>query len=214
MAGEITALKLQSRNRKRVNVHIDGQYRFALSRVLTVRLRVGQEITENEIEDLKREDEEERAFQRALRLIARRPRAERELRDYFKRRRVPPRVQDTVIDRLREKELVDDQAFAEAWVENRRSFRPRSARALGLELRQKGVDSEIIKHVLEDHDDDVAAYAAALIGARRWKDADWKTFQQRLRAYLARRGFDYSTASSVVARVWYETIGREDESEV
>lgn len=214
MAGEITALKLQSNNRKRVNVHINGDYRFALAKVLAMRLHIGQEITIEEIENLKRLDAEEQAYQRALRLLARRPRAERELRDYFQRRKVPPQVQNAVIDRLRENDLVDDLAFAEAWVENRRSFRPRSALALRVELRQKGVASEIIENVLEDHDEDRAAYAAALKGARRWKDSEWEIFRHRMRAYLARRGFDYSTASSMVTRVWRETSGREDESEV
>lgn len=214
MAGVITALKLQRNMRNRLNVHIDGEYRFALAKNLAKRLQVGQTITNEEIEKLKHQDAEEQAYQRALRLLSRRPRAERELRDYFRRRKVSPQVQDAVIERLRENDLVDDLAFAEAWVENRRAFRPRSALALRMELRQKGVTSEIIENVLEDHDEDQAAYAAALKGARRWKDAEWDIFRHRMRAYLARRGFDYSMASSVVTRVWRETIDHEDESEV
>lgn len=214
MAGVITALKLQSKNRNRLNVHLDGAYSFSLARVLADGLKVGQKLSDDVIACLKQRDAEEAAYRRALRLISRRPRSEHELGMNFNRNQVPHAVQDAVFIRLRETHLVDDWAFAEAWVENRREFRPRSAMALQYELRKKGVPQEAIEAALEDYSDEDAAYQAARKAARRWRNSNYKEFQQRVGAYLSRRGFNYTTVSPVVERVWRETTGVQDESEV
>lgn len=211
--GVITDLK-QSRNRNRINVYIDGEYSFGLARILTDELRINQALSYEQIEGLRRRDMEETSYRRALRLISRRPRSEYELRVKFDQKQVPPEVQDAVLIRLRELDLVDDMAFAEAWVENRRVFRPRSALALRAELRKKGVSPEVIEAALEDHDDEYAGYQAAVKAARRWKGLGWSEFQQHVGAYLVRRGFSYSIIHPVVARVWRETIGAQNESEV
>ena len=211
--GVITALKNQTKNRNRINVHLDGNYGFALDRAVAVNLKVGKEISNDEIEALKKLDKEERLYQRAQRLIERRPHAARELQNRFDRDKIPQDVQQAVIRRLRDRGLVNDHAFAEAWIENRQVFRPRSARALRIELRQKGVSNEIIEQHLADFDDEQAAYAAALKGARRYRSSDWESFRKKLSAYLLRRGFGHSIISSVVSRIWRETTDCEAESE-
>jgi len=211
--GVITALKNQTKNRNRVNVHLDGIYCFALERTLAVDLKVGKEITNDEIEALKKLDAEERLYHRAQRLIERRPRAARELQYRFERDKIAQDVQQAVLRRLNDRGLINDHAFVEAWIENRQVFRPRSARALRMELRQKGVSSEIIEEHLADFDEEQAAYAAALKGARRYRFLDWESFRKRLSAYLLRRGFGHSIISSVVSRIWRETVDCEAESE-
>ncbi len=211
--GVITALKNQTKNRQRVNVYLDGSYSFAIDKVLAKDLAIGKEISQDEIEVLKKEDIEERLYRRAQRLIGRRPRAEHELRQRFERDKIPQDVQHAVVQRLKDHGLIDDHAFAEAWIENRQVFRPRSALALRTELRQKGVSNEIIEQHLADFDDGQAAIRAARKGARRYRSMDQETFRKRLSGYLLRRGFGHSIVSSVVARIWCETSERELESE-
>ncbi len=214
MAGVITALEPQTKNRDRVNVFLDGAYQFSLSWALAEDLRIGEAYSEQQIRELKQRDREESIYRRALRLIGRRPRSEFELRNYFKKRQVSIEVQDSVLDRLRGVNLVDDSAFARAWVENRLAFRPRSSLMLRDELRKKGVPRDAIEAALEGYDDERAAYLAAQKAARRWSGSNWVEFRHRVGAYLTRRGFVYSLISPVVARVWHETAGSEDESEV
>lgn len=211
--GVITALKNQTKNRNRINVHLDGNYCFALERTLAVDLKVGKEISNDEIEALKKFDAEERLYHRAQRLIERRPRAARELQNRFERDKIPQDVQEAVIRRLKDRGLINDHAFVEAWIENRQVFRPRSARALRMELSQKGVSREIIEEHLKDFDDEQAAYAAAIKGARRYRSSERENFRKRLSAYLLRRGFGHSIISSVVTRIWCETTDCEAESE-
>jgi len=210
----VTALKLSGRNKNRVDVYLDGKKAFVWTKSIALELKVGQELLQNQIAELKERDTEERIFQHALRLINRRPRSERELRDSFRKKRASSDIQEAVLTRLREKGLVDDRAFAEAWVENRLAFRPRSSWALQYELRKKGIDSETIGIVLEGFNNEEAAYMAALKAARKMTDYSWDLFYKRLAGYLRRRGFKYSTISPVIKRVWNEKGGTRDESEV
>ncbi len=211
--GVITALENQTKNRQRVNVYLDGSYSFAIDKVLANDLAVGKELSHDEIEALRKDDVEERLYRRAQRLIGRRPRAERELRQRFERDEIPQDVQHAVVQKLKDRGLIDDHAFVEAWIENRQVFRPRSASALRTELRRKGVSDEIIAQHLADFDEERAAEAAARKGARRYRSMDRETFRKRLSGYLLRRGFGHSIVSSVVARMWRETSEREPESE-
>ena len=97
---------------------------------------------------------------------------ERELRLKLNRKKLDDDVLEAVVQRMKEHGWIDDHAFAEAWVENRRVFRPRGARALRSELRGKGVTSEAIEAVLEGYDEDAAAYDAGVKAARRWQQAE------------------------------------------
>jgi regulatory protein len=196
-----------------VSVGIGGADVFTLAKPLAARLRLGQSLSDEEIAALQRLDAVEVAVLRALRLVAIRPRSERELRDYFGRAKTPVDVQDGAVTRLRETGAVDDRAFARAWVENRQAFRPRSSLALKMELRRKGVSAETISDVLENVDEETAAYQAAQKAGRRLHGLDYEDFRRRLGGLLARRGFDYSIIRPVVERLWAETSGDPVESE-
>lgn len=209
----ITSLKLSTRDRNRVDIYLDGEKDLVIMKSIAMELSVGQELSNDQIQELKKRDLEEEIYLQAIRLINRRPRSERELRDRFQQKRAQPEIQDAAIARLRGKGLVDDQAFAHAWVENRLAFRPRSAWALKYELRKKGVPEDAIQIALEDFDEEDAAYRAASKAARKMVELPWEQFNRRIAAYLRRRGFRYSTISPIVRRVWSETAGINGESE-
>jgi len=99
----------------------------------------------------------------------------------------------------------NDNEFAQAWVENRSTFRPRSRRALAMELRQKGLDDETVSSVISEVDEDALAYDAAQKRVGRLKGLEWNDFRKKLSEFLARRGFPYSVISPVVTRTWGET---------
>jgi regulatory protein len=213
VSSTITALKMKARGKKRVMIHLDGRPAFSLAPVLAATLRVGQTLGQSQVTELKHRQSKEEAYQRALSLLSRRPRSELELRQYFQRRGIDSELADTVLQRLRERGLVDDEAFARAWVENRAAFRPRGPWALRAELRKKGVANETIDAALEGFDQEQAAYKAASKVARRWSELSAEDFRSRLDAYLARRGFDYQVLPRVITRVQSEVRGIVDESE-
>ena len=201
---KITALVVQKRNPNRVNVHLDGEYAFGLARIVAVWLRVGQELDEEKLKRLQVEDARERAVQQALLFLSYRARSESEIRQNLRKHEMPEEVIEETLARLRQDGLANDGQFAQAWVENRSTFRPRSRRMLAMELRQKGLNDEAVSSALEDVDDEPLAYEAAKKRAPRLKALEWADFRKKLSEFLARRGFSYSVIAPVVTRIWNE----------
>jgi regulatory protein len=201
----ITAIEPQKRDPNRVNIHLDGNYAFGLSRITAAWLKVGQELSEDKIASLQAEDSRELAYQQALLFLSYRARSESEIRQNLSKHEIPSDVIEQTLERLRENRLADDHQFARAWVENRNTFRPRSRRALQMELRQKGLSDETSQSALEGLDEEALAYEAGLKKARRLQSEEWSGFRKKLSEHLARRGFPYSVIASVVSRIWKET---------
>jgi regulatory protein len=216
VTGTITALKPQKKNRERVNVYLDGRYTFSLTAIEAATLRRGQFLSDQEIEDLLERDSFQKAYDRALRFLSYRPRSEGETRRYLQGKRVSPAIEAEVVERLTLAGLLDDQAFASYWVENRESFKPRGRHALRYELRQKGLGEEIIALALEDIDEEDSAYRALINRARRIAPLDRGAFRKKLGSFLRRRGFSYEAINAALERAWQEMVeeGRMlDESE-
>ncbi len=201
---KITALAVQKRNPNRVNIHLDGEYAFGVARIVAAWLRVGLELDEKKIEQLQVEDARERAFQQAMLFLSYRARSESEIRQNLRKHEIPESVIDLTLDRLRQNGLANDNEFAQAWVENRSTFRPRSRRMLALELRQKGLDEDAMQSALKNVDDEPLAYEAAQKRAVRFKDLEWSEFRKKLSDFLARRGFSYAVVAPVVTHIWNE----------
>lgn len=205
MAKTITALRVQKKNHQRLNVHLDGEFAFGLSRFVTAWLQVGQELTEEKISELLSEDELETAYQKSLKYIGYRIRTTSEVDQHLRKKGVSPEIIEPVVKRLLDNDLLDDENFALMWIENRNEFRPRSHRMLASELRRKGIKSEIIQEVIEKtKPEDELAYMAAKKRIRRYEHLDWQNFQRKLGSHLAQRGFSYSTIKPVVHKVWSE----------
>jgi regulatory protein len=204
MDRKITALKVQKHNTKRINVYLDDEFAFGLSRYAAAWLNIGQTLSPEKIEELKAIDAQEVGYQRALNFISYRPRSEMEVRKNLLKHDTPEDVTTEVLDRLRRIGLVDDVIFAQSWVDNRSTFRPRGRRALITELRQKGIGEEAIEEALSGLEEDNLAYRAALKQSRKYEGLDWQPFRRKMGAFLARRGFSYGVAKPVIERVWSE----------
>ncbi len=159
------------------------------------------------------EDSRERAYEQAMLFLSYRARSESEIRQNLSKHEIPQDVIEQTLERLRENQLADDKQFARAWVENRNTFRPRSRRALQMELRQKGLSDEAAQSALEGLDEEALAYEAGLKKARRLQSEEWSEFRKKLSEHLARRGFPYSVIVSVVSRIWKETHTEQLENE-
>ncbi len=193
--GTITALEAQARDPERVSVYLDGAFAFGLSRALAMQrgLRVGQTLSERDVEALRSADEGERAVEISLRLLAARPRSERELRDRLRRKGFAEPAIEAAIERLRGWRYLDDAEFARLWVEHRQATGPRGRRLLEFELRSKGIDPETVSQTVEaaELDEEAAARAVAAKHLARLAGLDPVTRRRRLAGALQRRGFDW-----------------------
>ncbi len=199
---KITRISAQQKNKNRVNVMVDGAYRFSLDifQVADLGIRVGKEYTEQELTELETESQFGKTYARALEYCLMRPHSAKEVRDYLYRKTrdtrtktggvkkgVSPEITARVFNRLVEKGYVDDEKFARFWVENRNVTKGASRRKLTAELRAKGVESSIIERLLADSsrtDDDELR---KIIAKKRGRYPDEQKFMQ----YLARQGFGY-----------------------
>jgi regulatory protein len=200
----ITAVEEQKHDAERVNVFLDQRFAFGISRIVAAahQLQPGRELTQDDIDALQADESVERALNAALGFISFRQRSRREIEDYFRRKKVEPAVATAVLERLERLGLVDDHEFARFWVENRQSFRPRGMRALRVELRQKGLESEVIDQALEDFgDEEPIALDVGRKKLRTYGRLDDAQFLRKMVEFLQRRGFPYSVSSAVAHRL-------------
>ena len=202
----ITAIRTGRGRGKRVNMFLDDKFAFSLEAEVAVMegLKVGQELSDSQIEALARSDHFHRCLNAAARYLSYRPRSESELRERLYRRGFGDDSVEAVIAKLKEQGLVDDIAFAQFWKDNRESFSPRSRWLTKLELRRKGVAEEIMDKVVNTVDDEDSAYRAALSKARSLPLSDYQDFRRRLGDYLRRRGFSYEVINHTVELMWQE----------
>jgi len=220
MDRKITALTAQQgrgrprgQRSERLNVFLDGEFAFGVDAEVAARvgLRAGMALTKAGIELLRGEDEEARHYNDALRFLSFRPRSTAEIERYLRGRGADDVATAGVLERLERARLVDDEAFARYWVENRAAFSPRGARSLQAELRAKGVDRVQIDAALEESEEEgegeeERAYAAGLKRLRLLARLEEDDFRRRMYAFLQRRGFDYETSRATTERLWQERV--------
>jgi regulatory protein len=206
MKKTITEISAQKRNRRRVNISLDGSYAFSLDRLTAAWLQVGRELSDAEIEKLQTSDEVEMGFNQALNLLSHRSRSVAEMTRYLESKGYAPATLKAVLIRLEEEGLLNDDRFAREWVENRNTFRPRSQSQLKAELRFKGLAESSIDSALEESgvDDATLAMAAARKQSHRYISSDYENYRKKLGNALLRRGFSYATVNETLRTLWDE----------
>lgn len=217
--GVISSVVAQEKVRKhlgvRVNVFIDDRFSFALDGVLAMRhgLRPRLEIDARKLDELLREDGDARAYARALHYLSYRLRSESEVRERLKRDEWPESVIERVVERLRASGLTNDAGFAQAYVADRSRSRPRGARALQYELKNKGLDRETIQAAMPDAQSEIElAMTAAQSRMRQVQNLDERERREKLLGFLQRRGFNFSTSRAALQRLQEEQEENEDDA--
>lgn len=199
---KITSVSPQTKNNNRVNISVDGKYRFSLDifQLVDLGIKVGGEFDESELILLEQESQFGKLYGRALEYCLMRLHSAKEVKDYLYRKTRPTRnklgelrpglsseITTRVLDRLIEKGYINDEKFAKFWAENRCITKGASSKKIRSELFSKGVSSSIIDQVLGDSERDDKAELQKIIIKKRPHYIDDKKFI----AYLARLGFNY-----------------------
>lgn len=203
---KITSISVQVRNPDRVNISIDGKYRFSLdiSQITDLGVKVGREVSEDELVTLETESQFGKLYSRALEYCLMRPHSIREVRDYLYRKTLttkykdkqgqvceksgyPPTLSARVLEKLQHKGYVNDEQFARWWAENRNVGKGTSLRKLSTELRAKGVGTQTIEQAISASGRRDDSELTNIVAKKRVKYPD----DQKLIQYLARQGFRY-----------------------
>jgi len=144
-------------------------------------------------------DKKEKYLQKVLRFISIRPRSQKEIQDYLKRKITRNlKLRDLVYKSLEELNLVDDRTFVSWWLDQRNYFKPKGKRVLIKELRQKGIDKELIEELLADLDELPLARRAISKKIETFKKLTYLEFKQKVSTFLAYRGFSWSTINKIL----------------
>jgi regulatory protein len=138
-------------------------------------------------------------------------RTRKELADKLTAKNVPADIATRLLDRFEEVGLIDDEAFARAWIASRQPGKGLATRALAQELRRKGVDDEIAREALDEidpADEEAAARALVRRKLRSVARVDDTVATRRLVGMLARKGYGSGLAFAVVRD---ELAGREQQ---
>lgn len=193
---QITKVAPAAKTPGRYNVFVDGQYSFSLDELQLVQsgIHSGLEIGDEQLANFRNESEFGKNYIRAIDLISRRLRSEKEIRDYAKRKNWAPDNTNRVIERLKKKGYLNDTVFAESFTRARQNAEKYSRRRIEQDLRKKGIANNIIQLVLHDEvSDHVALNKLVAKRYNRYDDIN------KLKAYLMRAGFNYDDINKAIA---------------
>lgn len=197
----VTSLKPQ-KNKKRVNVYLDGKFAFGidLDNLAKLRLKVEQVLTEKEVEKIIKKAEFQKTLDKLLRFATLRPRSEKEINDWFRKHKIHQSLFNDLLRKLKKFKLVDDKKFAKWWVEQRTNFRPRGKWALKAELRQKGIKRDLIEATIDKLSINEEKIAINLLEKKmyRWKNMDKYEAKKKMSQFLARKGIDWNAIRSAI----------------
>ncbi len=203
--GKITDIAKQKHNDSRVSVFIDGEFALGLDAVtaLAARIKIGDEITAEELKAVAHVSEVNSAFERAVGYVSYAPRSKRETEKYLRDKGYDGDVVSEAVKRLCDYKYIDDLTYAQSYVKSKSGkygkIRIRS------ELKRKGISADIIDDILsgEEFCDDYTEEeyderSGAAEVARRYLKSHRGCDAQKLKRYLAGRGFTWDCINAVV----------------
>lgn len=194
--GMITEISVQKRNKKRVNVFIDGEFVCGLEAFVALAegLKAGREVTVSELERIQLKSDAEAAFSKAANYLGVRMRSKNEIIRYLSGKGYSNYVIGDVIEKLMKYNYINDEAFVREYVGF--ASKTRSGRRIKADLFRMGIDDKTADESLENLEgqDAAADKAAAKYLRRREFDAN------KLAAHLQSKGFDWDIIRGAVAR--------------
>ena len=212
---KVLRIQLMPRKKNRVLVHLDGREDLENIEPLEIAgdvlersgIHVGDSVTAKDLAELQEDDTKWRTRQAALHLLSYGPRTEQELRVRLRSQGFPHASVEWCLRVLEEQGLIDDHAFAAAFVRGRIRLKPRGRFRLSQELRQKGVSAEVAEQAIDQafSNEETSEQDLARAAARGWLARQGSTLteslagtdsskereraRRRLHAFLSRRGF-------------------------
>jgi len=197
----ITAINLQKKNQNRLNIFIENEFAFGVSRFVGRSLKIGQTLTSDQIQEFLDADDREKAYQRALRYISYKPRTRFEVEKKLKESDFRVSTISSVIEELQEKNYLNDIKFAVEWVQIRSISKPRSKKQLSYELKKKGISEEgileAIKYAPADFESALKLSSKYL---NRFQHLPEIEFRKKMFGVLARRAYPYEIINKVIEK--------------
>ena len=195
---------LESTKKGRYALMIDGEFVFSLHRdtvLLTPWLQRGTELTPERLEELRREDEERSAREKAMDLLSAAEQTGGVLREKLSRYYGEEAV-EAAVRRMEELGLVNDLDYSRRFAADAVNLRCDPRRRSALELQKKGVPEEIIEEALTEVTEETETETACRLLEKQYREKlGDRRERDKVKAALQRRGFGYETIRTAMNRV-------------
>lgn len=208
--GTVTAIEVQKHASTRYSIFLDEEFAFGIGRDLLLESGIakGEYLDQDRLDAILARDATDRAVSAAMRALEQRMQTSKELRTRLQRKGFASETIDAALVKLAGYGYLNDERFAELWIENRLAHRPRGKRMLEQELRQKGIDRQIVDETVSsmEIDDHTAALELATKKLRSVHGLPLDEQKKKLTGVLARKGFDYGVIRTTLEALLGETF--------
>ncbi|MBR2468138.1 MAG: RecX family transcriptional regulator [Clostridia bacterium] len=193
----ITKIEQQVKNKDRVSIYLDGEFKLGCSMDLVVlnHLKEGAQVTEDQLENLVFENEKSMALNKAVTLLGKNLKTKKQMRDYLKGKGYIPQIINYVLDKLCEYNYINDINYATIYV---RSVKHKYGKIkIVNELKMKGVSEKDIDFVMQEFETDAEDIMALANKYLKNKEITTEILSKMYR-FLLSKGFEYDDVSAVI----------------
>lgn len=200
----ITSIEVQAKDERRRSVYIDGEFAFGLSDVdvLFYKLKEYDEISQEKYDEIMNNVIMTKARESAVRFLGYRARSKKEIREKLREKEYSDDVIEKTIEFLEKYNYVNDKQFAIKYMNDKIKLKGNGVNKIKYELRQKGIDDEILDEVFVDTYDDELEKAIKLLEkkVKCIDELDYKA-KQKLSTYLNGRGYSYDIIKASIKHI-------------
>lgn len=202
----VTDVKIQSHNKKRFNVFLDGEYSFSCSDEIIYRFGIskGKEIDMDKIKECIDDDNYIKAKDAALNMLGRTYKSEKEIKDSLFKKNYDDSAVKRTIEFLKKYDFLNDENYADMYIKQR--IKRYSKKSIRYSLLKKGIDKEIIDSKINDINDEDESESAIKLADSKYnilkkETADKRELFRKLSAYLVRKGYSYEIVNRIVRQL-------------
>ncbi|WP_349409483.1 recombination regulator RecX [Pseudalkalibacillus sp. SCS-8] len=204
---KITKITVQKKNKSRFNVFIDRgngeEFGFAIHEEVYIKsgIRKGMELTNEEMEEMKLEDQFQKGLSQAMNFLSYRMRSAEEIRAYLLKKEIEPSTIKAIIQRLEENGYVNDLEFAKMFIRSKITTTKKGPLALKQELKKKGVSDSLIEQAIETYSVEEQVEEATKLAtkkAKQDKKLSENARKQKVAQFLQQKGFPWGVVEQAI----------------
>ncbi len=198
---KITEISEQKRNKKRVNIYLDGSFAcgIMLETLAVSNLKTGDEITLAELEKLQFDSEKAEAYDKALTFVSKAMKTKKQVREKLTEKGYLPKIVDYCVNKLCEYNFINDDEYCKSYV--RTYMHQRGAKMIERDLKLKGIDFNIVERAIESEYDG-GEQTAVKIAFKHIKNKEHtKENLAKTYKYLLSKGFSYEESSFAIGKI-------------
>lgn len=204
---KITKIEYQKKNKDRVSIYLDDNYAFGIDLNIMIKysLAKNMELEDDFISEILKAEEEINAYNYAISVLSRNSKSEKQMILKMQDKGYDQQFIENAIVKLKQQKYIDDEAYSEAFINNKINITKDGKRKIKEALYYKGIDKQIIDEKLQEVTDDDEIKRACLLGTKKLrtiKEEDIRKKRIKLANYLISKGFEYSTVKKAISKLF------------